>query len=32
MDGLRVAGTDRKEMKIGLTEANFDGPLRIICA
>lgn len=36
LDGLRVAGTDRKEMKIGLTEANFcfvfDGPLRIICA
>ena len=35
MDGLRVAGTDRKEMKIGLTEANlcfvFDEPLRMIC-
>ena len=36
VDGLRVAGTDPKEMKIGLTEAKFcfvfDGPLRMICA
>ena len=35
MDGLRVAGTDPKEMKLGLTEANFcfvfDEPLRMIC-
>ena len=23
MDGLRVAGTDRKEMKLGLTEDKF---------
>ena len=23
MDALRVAGTDRKEMKIGLTERSF---------
>ena len=35
VDGLRVAGTDRKEIKLGITEAKFcfvlDGPLRMIC-